>query len=161
MRNPFRLALILIALVFNRSDLCAAESAAISAPASIPVGWFPWPYVEPVPGSALDSSALNHKPAGAHGPVIVRGSHFITTSNQARLRFWGCNLSSNEAFVDAATADRLARRLAMGGVNIARLHHLDNPWSVDSGGVSGNRVRRIAFTSIPPSSTNYIGSSPP
>lgn len=109
-------------------------AAAEAAAGPVPAGWFEWPYVEPVAGSALDSSALNHKPAGAHGPVVVRDGRFVTADTGARIRFWGCNLSSNEAFVDAATADRLARRLAKGGVNIARLHHLDNGWSVDSAG---------------------------
>lgn len=99
-----------------------------------PAGWFGWPYAEPQPGSALDTSGLNDKPAGVHGAVVVRGGQFVTANDGQRIRFWGCNLSSDEAFVDAATADRLARRLAQGGVNIARLHHLDNSWSVDSGG---------------------------
>src|SRR5690606_10160833 len=123
----------LLALVFA---LTARLSAAESHPPEpdVPAGWFPWPYAEPQPGSALDSSVLNHRPAGVHGRVGVRDGHFVTTGNGERIRFWGCNLSSNEAFVDAATADRLARRLARAGVNIARLHHLDNSWSVDSGG---------------------------
>ncbi|WP_442891064.1 hypothetical protein [Congregicoccus parvus] len=108
---------------------------AVPSVVGVPEGWFPWPYVEPVAGSALDSSALNHKPAGSRGPIVVRDSIFVTSDDGARLRFWGCNLSSNEAFPpDAATAERVARRLALGGVNIARLHHLDNPWSVDSAG---------------------------
>lgn len=102
--------------------------------AALPAGWFSWPYVEPQPGSALDTSGLNHRPAGARGAIIVRDGQFVTSNDGQRIRFWGCNLSSDEAFVDAATADRLARRLAQGGVNIVRLHHLDNPWSVDSGG---------------------------
>lgn len=108
-------------------------SAALGEDA-IPAGWFAWPYAEPIDGSALDSSSLNDKPAGAHGRIVVRNGQFVTSDNGQRIRFWGCNLSSNEAFVDAATADRLARRLARGGINIARLHHLDNPWSVDSAG---------------------------
>ena len=112
---------------------CLTTSSAAAAP--IPDGWFAWPYVDPQPGSALDTSALNHKPAGAHGPVIVHDGVFVTSGDGQRIRFWGCNLSSNEAFpADAATAGRVARRLAAGGVNIARLHHLDNPWSVDSAG---------------------------
>lgn len=102
--------------------------------AALPAGWFSWPYVEPQPGSALDTSGLNHQPAGARGAIIVRDGQFVTADDGQRIRFWGCNLSSDEAFVDAATADRLARRLAQGGVNIARLHHLDNSWSVDGGG---------------------------
>ena len=96
-------------------------------------GWFEWPYAEPVAGSALDTSLLNEKPAGLHGRVQVRDGHFFTSDGK-RLRFWGCNISSGENFPDEASAKRLARRLAQGGVNIARLHHLDNPWSVDSAG---------------------------
>lgn len=97
-------------------------------------GWFEWPFLEAIPGSALDASSLNHVPAGINGAITVKDGVFVTASNGERIRFWGCNLSSNEAFVDAATADRLAKRLAQGGINIARLHHLDNPWSVDSAG---------------------------
>jgi len=109
-------------------------SGAARAADAIPPGWFAWPYVEPQPGSALDTSDLNDKPAGARGAVIVRDGRFVTSGDGQRIRFWGCNLSGNEAFVDAATADRLAHRLAAGGINIARLHHLDNSWSVDSAG---------------------------
>ncbi|HYP18066.1 MAG TPA: hypothetical protein VEQ65_12715, partial [Opitutus sp.] len=108
--------------------------AARAAEPAVPPGWFVWPYGDVQAGSALDTSGLNHKPAGVHGAVVVRDGVFVTSANGERIRFWGCNLSSNEAFVDAATADRLARRLAQGGINIARLHHLDNSWSVDSGG---------------------------
>jgi hypothetical protein len=110
---------------------------AFTAPASlatVPDGWFEWPYVEARPGSAVDTSPLNHKPAGSRGQVIVRDGIFVTANDGQRIRFWGCNLSSNEAFPDSAGADRMARRLAQGGINIARLHHLDNPWSVDSAG---------------------------
>jgi len=127
-RFPLVLVSLAVSLFGSSTSLKAADNT------SVPVGWFPWPYAEPVPGSALDTSALNDKPAGARGRVVVRDGHFVTADSGERLRFWGCNISSNEAFVDAATADRLARRLAMGGVNIARLHHLDNPWSVDSAG---------------------------
>ena len=108
---------------------------ATSAEGDVPEGWFPWPYVDPIPGSALDSSNLNHVPAGSQGRVQVQGGVFVTTEKGERIRFWGCNLSANEAFPpDEAAAKRVARRLAAGGINIARLHHLDAPWSVDSGG---------------------------
>jgi hypothetical protein len=129
LRLPGMLAVSLLPLLTG-----AAEPAPAADSIPIPAGWFVWPYAEPQPGSALDTSSLNHKPAGSRGRVVVRDGVFVTSDDGARIRFWGCNLSSNEAFVDAATADRLARRLAMGGINIARLHHLDNPWSVDSGG---------------------------
>lgn len=114
--------------------LAALPLAASAADDGVPEGWFAWPFGDVQPGTALDASVLNHKPAGAHGRVVVRDGVFVTEANGERIRFWGCNLSSNEAFVDAASADRLARRLAQGGVNVARLHHLDNPWSVESAG---------------------------
>lgn len=119
------LAPALLALVSGSSLVLGADA--------LPPGWFVWPAIEAQSGSALDSSALNHKPAGALGPVIVRDGQFATTEG-GRLRFWGCNLSSGENFPDADTAVRLARRLAKGGINIARLHHLDNNWSVQSRG---------------------------
>lgn len=108
-------------------------SPALHASDSETAGWFPWPYREPLAGTALDLSVLNPKPAGAQGRIVVRDGHFFTEDGQ-RIRFWGCNISSNENFPDEASARRLARRLALGGINIARLHHLDNSWSVDSAG---------------------------
>jgi hypothetical protein len=119
-----RCAPLLAALAFSRL-LGAAEDTS---------GWIPWPTIEPVPGSALDLSGLNPAPAGAHGRVIVKDGHFATAADGRRIRFWGCNISSEQNFLSAADADTLARRLAQGGVNIARLHHTDNPWSVASGG---------------------------
>ena len=130
LRLPVRATVALFACA-----IAAPWFAAVATAADIPEGWFAWPYVDPQPGSALDTSGLNHKPAGSRGAVAVRDGVFVTSDNGERLRFWGCNISSNEAFpADAATAERMARRLAAGGVNIARLHHLDNPWSVDSAG---------------------------
>ncbi|HQF37698.1 MAG TPA: carbohydrate binding domain-containing protein [Opitutaceae bacterium] len=115
--------------------LTALASPLAFAAAEDTSGWTPWPYVEPVPGSALDLSALNGaEPAGAHGRIVVRNGHFATAADGKRIRFWGCNLSSEQNFLSAAEAETLARRLALGGVNIARLHHMDNPWSAASGG---------------------------
>jgi hypothetical protein len=73
-------------------------------------------------------------PTGAAPCISVRDGHFVTPDDR-RVRFWGCNLASSEAFpADAAQAALIARLLAKGGVNLARLHHLDNPWGVDHGG---------------------------
>jgi hypothetical protein len=104
-------------------------AAVLLAADDISAGWFEWPYVDAVPGSALDSSSLTHKPAGSLGRVVVRDGQFVTTEG-GRIRFWGTNLSAAEAFPDAEGATRTARRLAEGGINIARLHHLDNNWGV-------------------------------
>lgn len=96
--------------------------------------WTPWPAVEPVAGSALDLSGMNPEPAGARGRVIVKGGHFATEADGNRIRFWGCNISSEQNFLSPGDADILARRLAQGGINIARLHHMDNPWGTATGG---------------------------
>jgi hypothetical protein len=97
-------------------------------------GWFEWPLLEPAAGSALDASTLNSSPAGSLGPVRVEKGHFVDGKGRA-LRFWGCNLTSFDAFPpDANSAAALARQLAKGGINIARLHHLDNPWGKGKNG---------------------------
>ena len=127
----FRRLTLAIALLLAPLALRADSSS--PAPA-IPDGWFLSPAVEPAAGSALDISALNVTP-GADGlpRISVRDGHFVTPAGQ-RIRFWGCNLAAVEAFPNsAAEADSIARRLAKGGVNIARLHHLDNPWGVGHG----------------------------
>ncbi len=110
--------------------LMVGATLAGAAP-EIPAGWFAWPAAEPVDGSALDTRALNRGPADA--PISVRDGQYVNADGQ-RVRFWGANLSSGENFLDADSAVRMARRLAKGGINIVRLHHLDNNWSVASRG---------------------------
>ena len=106
----------------------AAESPAV------PAGWFAWPAVEPADGSAFDVSALNAA-RGADLPRIrVDDGRFVTPDGQ-RIRFWGANVAGADAYPPTeADAVALARHLAKGGVNIVRLHHLDNPWGVGKGG---------------------------
>ncbi|MDX2187525.1 MAG: carbohydrate binding domain-containing protein [Opitutaceae bacterium] len=95
--------------------------------------WFDWPYREPVDGSALDLSHLNRSPAGASGFIRVESGRFVDGAGN-RVRFWGTNVSAAECFPDAESAVRLARRLAKAGINIVRIHHIDNPWAHASGG---------------------------
>ena len=99
----------------------------------IPEGWFVWPAVEPVSGSALDVSAMNRVPAGAEGRIRVQDGQFVTPDGK-RIRFWGANFSAEQNFPDAQHAKSFARWLAKSGVNIVRLHHMDNPWAVERGG---------------------------
>jgi hypothetical protein len=95
---------------------------------SVPEGWFVWPMVEPASGTALDASGLNSVRGEKLPRLSVRDGKF-TTPDGRPLRFWGANLSAAEALPPSEVEARtLARRLAKGGVNIARLHHLDNPW---------------------------------
>ncbi len=64
---------------------------------------------------------------------MARDGHFLTPDG-TRVRFWGCNLAAEAAFPPVEEIPALARRLAKGGVNIARLHHLDNEWAANRGG---------------------------
>lgn len=113
--------------------IATAAPAVARAAEEPPEGWFDWPMVEPLAGSALDLSRLN-RPGEKLGRIAVREGRFVDAGGQP-LRFWGANLSANECFPPTAEeAATISRRLAKGGVNIARLHHLDNPWAIDSGG---------------------------
>ena len=121
-----------------RRALAAAFLAALlplssCARSAVPEGWFVWPMVEPAAGSALDTSALNPAPAGAAGRIAVKDGAFVTADGRP-LRFFGVNLASDDAFPTAADAELLARRLAKAGINIVRLHHMDNSWGVGTGG---------------------------
>ena len=120
-------------LPFRRAPLALASlAAALALPlaAAVPEGWFVWPVVEPAAGSALDTSALNAAPLAR---IAVKDGVFVTPDGRP-LRFFGVNITSDDAFPSAADAELLARRLAKAGVNIARLHHLDNQWGVGTGG---------------------------
>lgn len=118
----------------KKALLMASTLFALSAQASVPEGWFAWPSQTPLAGTALDASPLNQVPAGALGRVRIEKGQFVDGSG-ARLRFWGANLGAQQAFPrDAEEARLIARRLSTGGVNIARLHHLDNTWGIGTGG---------------------------
>lgn len=124
--SSLRLSLLIAAVPTCLSFVRAADS--------IPADWFVWPAVEPVSGSALDSSFLNADGRQGLPRVKVSGDHFVTPEGR-RLRFWGANLSGAEAYpANATQADFIARTLAKGGVNVVRLHHLDNPWGIGIGG---------------------------
>ncbi len=115
------------------------------AAAAVPAGWFVWPSTEPAAGTALDTSALNAAPLSR---VTTKDGAFVTPDGKP-VRFFGVNLASDDAFPSAADAELLARRLAKAGVNIARLHHLDNPWSVAGGGSIWGPAQRDRQTPDP------------
>ncbi len=121
--------------------LAAAALLPSALRAAVPEGWFAWPAREPVAGSALDASTLNEAPAGKRGRVRVQDGHFVS-GDGSRLRFWGANLGAAECFPDAGSARLIATRLARGGINIARLHHLDNAWGIGTGGSIWRKERR-------------------
>lgn len=125
---PLTLRKLSLALIF-----IFAASFTTATEKSSPDDWFVWPVVEPADKSALDASALNATPAGASGRIAVKGGAFVTADGQP-IRFFGVNVTSDDAFPSEADAELLARRLAKAGINIVRLHHLDNPWGVGTGG---------------------------
>ena len=73
------------------------------------------------PDALLDLRHLNETSAGRDGFVTSKGGRFVLGSGK-EVRFWGVNVSANNAAQDRALVDYLARRLAKSGVNIVRYH---------------------------------------
>lgn len=80
-------------------------------------------------GSALDFSELipTDKPAGCHGRVVARGSHFeFENLPGIQQRFYGVNLCQLANFPESlADARKLVRNLRTVGYNAVRIHHHD------------------------------------
>lgn len=78
----------------------------------------------------IDLSYLNSKdkPAGALGPIEVRGDEFVRADGTA-VKFWGANVAAG-ALVTPRREDieAQAKRLAAFGFNLVRLHHHDSGW---------------------------------
>ncbi len=81
----------------------------------------------------FDFSFLNDAPAGKYGAVAVSSDGHFEFSGQpgVRVRFRGVNLVTTSCFMDDATADSLAERLARSGYNAVRLHHVDRILQLD------------------------------
>lgn len=133
--------------------------SAAQATTAIPDGWFAWPAGDGdiAAGSALDTSDLGHAPAGKFGRVIVKDGHFAFTTTGERVRFFASNLGAEDCFVDADTAERLAVRLRRSGVNLVRLHHLDNEWMVPKGGSMWDSTRTDRQTIDPKQLDRFDG----
>jgi hypothetical protein len=81
----------------------------------------------------VDVSSLNAAPAGANGFIVVKDGHFVESKTGKRVRFLGVNFAGAAAFPDHDDAAQVASRLAKYGVNLVRLHHMDNPWGIGNG----------------------------
>ncbi len=129
-----RTALFASALAMSLCPLqLRAQTPAPVSPA--PTTMFPFviPWDDASPGTATDVSFLNTKPAGAHGFIVSKGGHFVEADTGARVRFLGVSMAGHDAFPDHADAASVAARLAKYGVNIVRLHHMDNDdWGSDA-----------------------------
>ena len=107
--------------------LSLAGAAHAQAPAA-PPALFPFvlPWDDAAPGTATDVSFLNARPAGVNGYIMARGGHFVESKTGKRVRFLGTNFAAKSAFPSHADAVRVAARIAKLGINLVRLHHMDN-----------------------------------
>lgn len=97
---------------------------------------FVWqiPWDDATPGTADDMSRLNARPAGAGGRVVMKGGRFVESGSGRRVRFLGTNAGTGSALPSKREADIRAARMAKMGINLVRLHHLNNGWETESGG---------------------------
>ncbi|MDD3154482.1 MAG: hypothetical protein PHS41_06405, partial [Victivallaceae bacterium] len=95
--------------------------------------WYPCPLDwngKIIPGSALDVSFLNHKPAGKYGFLRTVGDHFEFTGTPGKpVRFWGTNIAIEGPFPAKDLAPGIAKTLAAQGCNMVRLHL----WGIQNG----------------------------
>ena len=106
------------------------QKPAANAPAMFP---FVLPWDDATPGTATDLSFLNAKPAGVNGFIVPKSGHFIESKTGKRVRFLATNLVAKSAFPSHADAEKVAARLAKLGINLVRLHHMDNSnWGQES-----------------------------
>jgi hypothetical protein len=73
--------------------------------------------------SPVDLSTLNHQP-GAHGFLRTSGDRLVFEDGTPA-RFWGIDVMAYALFSSNTQIERHARRLAMLGFNLVRLHHHD------------------------------------
>ena len=82
------------------------------------------PFVIPMTPNEKSLITLASPPIPTGGqPMTVRDGHFFV--GDKRFRVWGVNLCFGASFPTHADAERLAARLAAGGVNSVRFHHMD------------------------------------
>ena len=124
-----------VALALTVIAACGLATAATPEPPPSVLttrpGWFPFPipWDDAAPGTTTDVSALNDvRPAGAHGRIVTRDGHFVESSTGRRVRFIGLNLPAESAFPSHDDADKIAAALSKYGINVVRLHHMDNSW---------------------------------
>jgi hypothetical protein len=89
-------------------------------------GWFDF-VIPDLDSSAtiVDMSFLNSGIAGNTGSITLKNGHFAD-GNGNKIRFFGTNLTFGSCFPDKETSVALAARLRKLGMNVMRLHHMDN-----------------------------------
>ncbi len=56
-------------------------------------------------------------------------------SGNEEIRFWGVNLTTGGNFPEQSEASLVAARMRKMGINLVRLHHMDNPWTSSNGSI--------------------------
>jgi len=99
---------------------------ALVSPAVAASTWFPFviPWDDATPKTATDVSFLNR----AVEPVVAKDGHFFGKTTGKRIRFVAVNFAAKANFSSHADAEKVAARLAKYGVNLVRMHHMDNQW---------------------------------
>ncbi|MDI6783748.1 MAG: hypothetical protein QME64_06605, partial [bacterium] len=98
--------------------------------------------------SLQDFSYLLDAPAGKRGFLTVRpDGHFYFTDG-TRARFWGVTITQEHIDIPHERIDRIVDTLARAGVNLVRLHSLDN-----RGGEEFGIVRRTIIDDTYPNNT--------
>jgi hypothetical protein len=94
-----------------------------------------FPFLMP-PFDSTAQKFLPHFP-----PKSITEADRVTWSNDGNFkvagknyRFWGVNITAAGAFPDKSLARQIAARMRKMGINLVRLHHLENDWS----GVNGS-----------------------
>ncbi len=102
----------------------AAEAAADTAQKMFPFV-LPW---DDSSESVANVSGWLEKPAGRDGFVRAENGHLVVTKSDGttkRMRLLGVNLCFGSNFLDHATAEKVAARMAKFGINCVRFHHMD------------------------------------
>jgi hypothetical protein len=103
--------------------LVAAAAAVLAAAASAAEDGLA-PFVIPQTPNPKSLIALKAPPIPVDGPALAaRDGHFY--SGERRVRVWGVNTCFGGSFPTHADAERMAARLAAGGVSSVRFHHMD------------------------------------
>jgi len=90
------------------------------------------PNLTAFPASSLyDSSASLDAPAGKYGFISTKDGHFYFADGK-RARFFGINLAKDSVFIEHEQIVRLADLFARSGVNLVRIHHIDDATGVFS-----------------------------
>jgi hypothetical protein len=129
-----RVVVVAVVAAAALSGMLVAQTAPPPLPESPPMpGGVP--FVIPPEGPATDSAVDQSKLNGPLDRVVRDGSVFRLSTSRERIRFFGLDVCGPELLVASKPQiDAMCRRLAAMGVNVVRLHHLDNMWARGGGG---------------------------